>query len=53
MAKSVFVYSIKDDAIFREKMGNPDHVSNDVIYLLRIEDEEKTITFTSNTYQDS
>ena len=25
---------------FSEKMGNPDYVSNDVVYLLRIEDEE-------------
>ena len=39
---AVFAYAIKDNEIFREKMGNPDYVSNDVIYLLRIEDEEKS-----------
>ena len=49
---SVFVYSIKDNAVFREKLGNPDYVSNDAVYLLRIEDEEKATMFTSNTYQD-
>jgi hypothetical protein len=39
---AVFVYSIKDDSVFREKLGNPEYVSNDVIYLLRIENEEKS-----------
>ena len=39
---SVFVYAIKDNAVFREKLGNPDYVSNDVAYLLRIKDEEKS-----------
>jgi hypothetical protein len=37
---AVFVYAIKDGSIYREKLGNPDFVINDVIYLLRIENEE-------------
>jgi hypothetical protein len=37
---AVFVYAIKDDSVFREKLGNPEYVPNDVIYLLRIENEE-------------
>ena len=40
---SVFVYSVNDkDEIFREKLGNPDHFNNDVIYLLRLDMEEKS-----------
>ena len=39
---SVFVYSLKNDAVYREKIGNPDYVTKDVVYLLRIENEEKS-----------
>ena len=40
---SVFVYSVNDkDEIFREKLGNPDYFTNDVIYLLRIDTDEKS-----------
>ena len=49
---AVFVYSIKDDSAYREKLGNPEYVTNDVIYLLRIEMMRKAIMFTSNIYQD-
>ena len=37
---AVFVYNITDGAITREKVGDPEYVCNDVIYLLRIEQEE-------------
>jgi len=40
---SVFVYSLNDkDEIFREKLGNPDYFTNDVIYLLRLDVQEKS-----------
>ena len=38
---SVFVYYINDDNSIRtEKRGNPDYVLNDVIYLLRVENDD-------------
>ena len=37
---SVFVYNITDGAITREKVGNPEYILNDSVYLLRIEQEE-------------
>ena len=39
---AVFVYALKDDSVYREKLGNPEYVSNDVIYLLRIETDEQS-----------
>ena len=36
----VFVYTITDGANTREKVGNPEYILNDCIYLLRLEDEE-------------
>ena len=40
---SVFVYSVNDkDEIYREKLGNPDYFTNDVMYLLRIDKDEKS-----------
>ena len=33
---AVFVYSVKDDSVCREKLGNPEFVANDVIYLSRM-----------------
>ena len=41
--KSVFVSSLnqKDD-IFREKLGNPEYFNNDVMYLLRIDKDDKS-----------
>ena len=39
---SVFVYYICDDGSIRtEKRGNPDYILNDVVYLLRIENDDK------------
>ena len=38
---SVFVYYINDDDSIRtEKRGNPDYILNDVIYLLRVENDD-------------
>ena len=38
---AVFVYYINDDGTIRtEKLGDPDFILNDVIYLLRIENED-------------
>ena len=38
---SVFVYYISDDGTIRtEKRGNPDYILKDVVYLLRIENDD-------------
>ena len=40
---AVFVYSLNDkDKIFREKLGNPDYFTNHVMYLLRLDVEDKS-----------
>ena len=40
---TVFVYSVNDkDEIYREKLGNPDYFTNDVMYLLRRDKDEKS-----------
>ena len=40
---SVFVYSLNDkDEIYREKLGNPDYFTNDVVYLLRLDREDQS-----------
>jgi hypothetical protein len=40
---SIFIYNINsENQIVREKIGNSDFITNDIIYLLRIENEEKS-----------
>ena len=40
---SIFVYNIDEDNSIREEYrGNVNHISNDIIYLLRIEQEDQS-----------
>ena len=37
----VFVHDIDEDIIVKSKEGNTDHLLNDLVYLLRVEEHDK------------